>query len=99
MSYTLIVRKRAESHIEKAFEWYEHKRKNLGNDFLQAIEEALNTIELNPESFQLKYKNIRAIYTKRFPYGIFYTIDKNKIIVLAVFHLSQNPKLWHKLSE
>ena len=99
MNHRLIIRKRAETHIEDAYDWYEQRKKDLGSDFLQAIEEAFKIIELNPLAFQFKYKTIRAIYTKRFPYGIFYTIDKNKIIVLAVFHLSQNPKLWHKLSE
>lgn len=97
MSDSLIIRKAAEAQIAEAYQWYEKKKTYLGDDFLQAIEESLITIETNPQAFQLKYKSIRAIYTKRFPYGIFYLIDKEKIIVFAVFHLSQNPKRWKKL--
>jgi toxin ParE1/3/4 len=99
MNHRLIIRKRAETHIEDAYDWYEQRKKDLGSDFLQAIEEALKIIEINPLAFQFKYKTIRAIYTKRFPYGIFYTMDKETIIVLAVFHLSQDPKLWKQLTK
>lgn len=99
MSYEISIRKRAETQIEATYDWYKKKGGNLGVDFLQSVEEALKVIEINPQAFQLKHKNIRAIYTKRFPYGIFYTVIENKIIVLAVFHLSQNPKLWKKLND
>jgi len=99
MNHRLIIRKQAETHIEDAYDWYEQRKKDLGSDFLQAMEEALKTIELNPRAFQFKYKTIRAIYTKRFPYGIFYMMDKDTIVVLAVFHLSQDPKLWKRLTK
>lgn len=98
MSNRLIIRKRAEIQITEAYTWYENKQANLGNDFLLSIEGSLKTIEKDPEAFQLKYKNIRAIYTKHFPYGVFYFINKKDIIVIAIFHLSRNPKLWKKLT-
>lgn len=98
MNHRLIIRKRAENQINEAYDWYENKKSNLGNDFLTSIEDSLMTIEKDPEAFQLKYKNIRAIYTKHFPYGVFYFQNKSDIIVIAVFHLSRNPKLWKKLT-
>lgn len=99
MNNRLIIRKRAEIQIEETYNWYENKQANLGTDFLLSIEDSLLKIEKDPEAFQLKYKNIRAIYTKHFPYGVFYFINKNDIIVIAVFHLSRNPKLWKKLTK
>ena len=98
MNYRLIIRKRAEIQIDEAYNWYENKQTNLGNDFLTSIEDSLITIEKAPEAFQLKYKNIRAIYTKHFPYAVFYFLNKTDIVVIAVFHLSRNPKLWRKLT-
>ncbi|MBA3706907.1 MAG: type II toxin-antitoxin system RelE/ParE family toxin [Bacteroidetes bacterium] len=97
MSNRLIILQRAEIHITEAFKWYENKQSDLGNDFLVSIENSLTIIEHNPDAFQLKYKHIRAVYIKQFPFGIFYIIEKEKIIVIAVFHLSRNPKLWKKL--
>ena len=97
MSNRLIIRQRAEIQITEVFNWYENKQSDLGNDFLISIEDSLTIIEHNPQAFQLKYKHVRAVYIKRFPFGIFYTVEKEKIVVMAVFHLSRNPKLWRKL--
>ena len=96
MSYSLIIRKRAEKHIADAYTWYEEQRNDLGEEFLLCVEASLNTIAENPLLFQVKHKNIRCIMTPRFPYGVFYFIDNNTIVVIAVFHLSRNPRLWRK---
>lgn len=97
MIFRVIVRKKAESQILEAYTWYERKQVHLGDVFLRAIEDQLSKIEVNPFLFQLKYKNVHLAQTKKFPYGIFYLVDEDKIIVLAVFHLSRNPGLWKKL--
>lgn len=96
MSFSLIIRKRAENHIADAFDWYEQQRIGLGNEFLLSVESTLLLIERSPLLFQTRYKNIRVAIIPRFPYGIFYFVDENKIVVIAVFHLSRNPKLWMK---
>lgn len=97
MTYRLVIRERAEKQIEEAYEWYEKKQIGLGDNYLDVIERSLMLIQINPKLFQFKYKNIKAIYTKQFPFGIFYIIDGDKIVVLAVFHLSRNPSLWKKI--
>ncbi len=97
MSYRIFVRKKAESQILEAYTWHEQKQVHLGDVFLRAIEDQFSRIEVNPFLFQLKYKNVHLAQTKKFPYGIFYLVDGDKIIVIAVFHLSRNPSLWKKL--
>lgn len=97
MTYRLIIRKRAENQIEEAYYWYEKKQNRLGDNFLEAVEHALTLIKINPQHFQSKYKNVKAIFIMKFPYGIFYIIDNDKIVVLAMFHLSRNPGLWKKI--
>jgi hypothetical protein len=42
MDYQLSVRKEAETDITEAFDDYESCRKNLGQDFLLAVETSLN---------------------------------------------------------
>jgi toxin ParE1/3/4 len=94
MRYRLIIRKRAETHISEAYNWYEQQRTGLGYEFVLSLESALRTIERNPFLFQAKYNKLRCILIPRFPYGIFYFIAENTVIVIAVFHLSRNPNLW-----
>lgn len=94
MSYSLLVRKKAEYHLEEAFDWYEKKRIHLGSEFFLSVEAIFNTIQENPHLFPIRHKNIRCALIPRFPYGVFYLVDENKVIVIAIFHLSRNPKLW-----
>lgn len=96
MSHGVIIRRRAETQIHEAFIWYEAQRKGLGDDFLLCLESSLNRTQDNPGIFQKKYKNIRMVMISRFPYGIFYFTDNEKIVVIAVFHLSRNPRHWIK---
>lgn len=97
MPYSIIIREKAEKQIHQIYEWYEEKREFLGDDFLVEIENSVKILELNPEAFQVKFKSIRVIYTKHFPFGIFYSIEKQKVIIFAIFHVSQNPNLWKKI--
>lgn len=96
MSYVLIIRRRAESHIVEAHDWYEKQKTGLGAEFLLSIDAIFSLLQQSPNLFQEKYKNIRCALVPRFPYGIFYFVDGNKIIVISVFHLSRNPKMWKK---
>ncbi len=98
MNYPLVIRKRAESQIAEAFAWYELQRIDLGNEYLLSIEAVLHLIEANPLIFQTRHKNIRVALAPRFPYGVFYFIHEEKIVVIAVLHLSRNPKLWKRNS-
>jgi plasmid stabilization system protein ParE len=93
----VIIRKRAENHLEEAYNYYELQRPALGAEFLLSVEVALNQIQKSPLIFPQRHNEIRCAFVPRFPYGIFYLSDNDKIIVFACFHLSRNPRNWHKL--
>jgi plasmid stabilization system protein ParE len=37
---------------------------------------------------------LRRTLIRRFPYQIFFILEKNRIVVLAVFHTKRRPKRW-----
>ena len=90
----IIIRPEAESDIKDAYEWYEAQRKGLGENFLLCIEEALSRLSLNPAIYSIVYKKIRRVLIHRFPFGIFFIEDEERITVLAVLHARRNPKTW-----
>ena len=96
MKYELIIRSCAENDIAEAVRWYEKKVNGLGENFLLSLDAALRTITRNPEAFPKVYKGFRRILLSRYPYSIFYIINRNKIIVIAVFHEKRNPEIWQK---
>ena|SRR5665647_714938 len=84
----------AQTELDQAFEWNETQQKDLGVQFLNEFDSAVRRITTYPESYILIEKNVRRCLVKRFPYGILYGIDTDKIIVIAVAHLHRKPDYW-----
>ncbi len=94
--YKVIISDSATADIKENAQWYNKQQKGLGKQFVESIKECVRIIKLQPESFQLRYKNNRVGIPDKFPYLIIYNINKvNKTIsIIAVFHSSQNPDKW-----
>jgi len=92
MNYKVILKPTAELEIAEACEWYASKNENLGSDLLCKIEDEINRLSQNPYQFQKRYRSVRIVFTKRFPYGIHYTIEDKKVFVHAFLHTSRNPR-------
>ncbi len=90
----VIIRPEAESDIYDAYQWYETQRKGLGEDFLLCIEDALSRASRNPIIYSVVYKEVRRVLIHRFPFGVFFIDDEERILVLAVLHARRNPKMW-----
>lgn len=92
MGYELIIKTGAELDIAEALDWYEEQREGLGIELLEVIDAEMTRIERDPEHFQMRYRDFKIVFTKRFPYGIHYTIEKKKIFVHAVMKTSRKPR-------
>ena len=94
--HQLIIKPFAELDAIDVSKWYNDKRDGLGNEFLLALDAKINEIQRNSNHHRTIYKKIRRALTDRFPYGVFYIIEKNTIYVLAIIHSSRNPNIWKK---
>jgi plasmid stabilization system protein ParE len=83
---------RSRDDLELAFAWYERQRKGLGFEFLDCVETALQNIIHYPEMYQIRYLSFRCCPIRRFPFSIFYTFEKDEIIVHSIFDNRQNPE-------
>ena len=94
MNFDLIVRPEAELDIKDAYAWYEERSPGLGAQFVVEIDESLVLIAREPEMYQKVHRSLRRALIHRFPYGIFYTAETNRIVVLAVMHTARHPSKW-----
>ncbi|MFN8275961.1 MAG: type II toxin-antitoxin system RelE/ParE family toxin [Chitinophagales bacterium] len=85
-----------EADLKESYLFYEQQRAGLGDDFILAVEAALAEIYRNPMLFAQVYKNMRKVNLKRFPFGVFYVVQNNETIILAVLHLVRAPASWKK---
>lgn len=96
MKYRIVFRKKGHDHLLEIHKWYEDQKQGLGDAFFLSVEATLSSILRNPTLFQIKFKKNRCAPVARFPYGIYYSIENDRIVVLSVFHFSRNPKTIRK---
>ena len=96
MKQEVIVRPEARDELLDAYYWYEEKRSGLGEEFLLVVDAAIEQIRRSPEMHPIVHRNVRRVLTRRFPYGVFYVVEPEHIVILAVFHGHRDPRLLKK---
>src|SRR3954453_14258036 len=82
----------ADRDIQTAFNLYEDWQEGRGTIFMQHLDAAFEHVRSFPEIGPVFRGRYRRLLVPRFPYGIFYVIEQNRIIVTAVLDLRQDPK-------
>lgn len=88
MGYTIAFHTGGLKDYDEACSWYWDKNPETETLFKKAIDQRLQDVVKNPEAYGIRFKSIRAINVKKFPYLIYYEIDFRfkYIYVLAVWH-------------
>ena len=94
MSLPLTFRAAAKSEFDEAASWYESQRSELGVSFIAEIDRVLEAIANQPTLFRIAKVDVRVALVSRFPYAVYYRVKPTRIVVIAVFHTSRDPKVW-----
>lgn len=90
----LFVRPEAEADLSASFRWYEERSPGLGREFLQIVDRAFARISSRPRQFLVVHRQIRRALTRRFPYAVFFIIEDDAVVILAVLHQASDPSRW-----
>jgi hypothetical protein len=84
--------------IQEAKEWYKEQRFGLEVEFAFEIEKVLEKIIKRPESFSIRYKNIRIAHPKVFPYNIHFYFDSplDLIVITGIVHNKRDQNIVRK---
>ncbi len=96
MDLKIIVNPLAELDLDEAVRWYALENSELAESFLLEFRDAVRAVSRSPLGFQKRYKSVRAFAMKKFPYNVYYILDKETMFVIAILHHKRNPKLWKK---
>ncbi len=94
MSFELYVRPEAENDIQDAAKWYERQRKSLGGEFLDQVLIVFDILLENPAIYPVLHRNTHRAVMNRFPFGIYYRVEEETIVIVAVMHGSRHPERW-----
>jgi len=86
----------AEAELQAAIEFYEGAENGLGAQFLDEVEAAVERIEVHPLAWAPMSPRTRRCRTNRFPYGLFYQVRSDEIVVVSVMDLRRDPKRWEQ---
>jgi toxin ParE1/3/4 len=85
---------RAIDELRRAASWYNRQRPDLGLQFLDAFDATLSDIRSRSASFGLISAEVHRALLDRFPYGVFFAIEDDVILVLAILHNRRDPRRW-----
>jgi len=86
----------AEAELKVAMEFYQSAREGLGAEFLAEVEATTNLIESFPLAWSPLSSRTRRCRTHRFPYGLFYQVRNDEILIVSVMDLRRDPKRWEE---
>ncbi len=92
--YHLLSDVAADADIEAAFEWYESEQLGLGLEFLDEVRAAYTRILDGPFKYQELRIGIRRAITRRFPYAVYFSVEEDLILVIAVLDTARDPAQW-----
>jgi plasmid stabilization system protein ParE len=84
----------AEEEMNEAAQFYEGRSRGLGQDLLDDVQHTIESILAFPESGPLISENLRRRILRRFPFGLLYAIESERIVIVAVAHLKRRPGYW-----
>jgi plasmid stabilization system protein ParE len=88
----VVLTRNARVDIADAADFYESKREGLGDEFLNRVDTALESIGSNPLAYRKVSGENRRVNVEQFPYALFFKIEGHAIVV-ACLHAARNPAL------
>lgn len=94
MAYSIELHEIAEEELWEAVDWYDNQKVRLGKEFARELQEVMKLVRDNPHQFPKAFKDKRKAVLRLFPYVVIFEIHGNTVNVLAIFHMSKDPKIW-----
>ena len=96
MTRRFIVRPLAEADLEDAARWYNDERAGLAERFFTDADQTFARIRERPFQFPTVAGEVRRALLHTFPYAVYFRVFDEIVVVVAVLHLTRNPKVWRR---
>jgi len=99
VSVPVLFREAARAEFDEAYDWNESQRLGSGVIFADRVQRVLDQIGRAPETFAAVFQDVRRAVVPKYPYTSLYTIETDRVVVLAVFHGKRDPRIWQSRVE
>jgi plasmid stabilization system protein ParE len=94
--YRLVAEPQVDFDIAAAADWYENEQPGLSLKFLDELGFTYDRIAEGPLKYEHLKSGIRRALVRRFPYAVYFAVEDEGIIVLAVLHAARHPAEWQR---
>jgi plasmid stabilization system protein ParE len=81
----------AKKDLIDGFHFYEKQQRSIGQYFLDSIYSDLESLVITHGTHQIFHKKYYRMLSKRFPFAIYYSINKKMINVIAILDCRRKP--------
>jgi plasmid stabilization system protein ParE len=97
MKYLLSLRREAVVDMAEAEAFYAEEQPDLDQRFRNDVAELLKRIQESPRQFPISEKPpYRMATMATFPFSVYFSVQQNKIVIIAVYHAQRDPAGWKK---
>ena len=89
MSFKIEFSDEARLDLYEARDYYSTISADLLIKFDNSIIESMARLQKNPKNFQKRYRDLKIIFIKIFPYGIHYLVNMETVFILRILHQKQ----------
>lgn len=95
--YKIKIDQEALNDLRKIVIWYNSQLQNLGMRFHKQVKTQINSLKTQPYIYTIRYKDIRCMLVKKFPFMIHYSVNEelHLLEIYAILHTSRNPEIWN----
>jgi len=94
VTFPVVWTPEAQADLEEAYAWYADRAPQAAERFAFAVEGTVQAIARNPLQFPVVHRDRRRAGVRRFPYGIIFEVQEQRIVVMACFHGRRDPRRW-----
>lgn len=96
MMRTIRLLPEAREEFDNSADWYEDKRTGLGIEFVANVRNVFNRIAANPKLHAITFRDVRKAVVAKFPFIVIYREELDVVLIISVFHTSQDPSIWKR---
>ena len=81
----------AKDDLKEGFYFYELQERGIGKYFLDALSADIESLRLFAGIHSIHFDKYYRLLSKRFPFAVYYCIEKNKVRIYAVLDCRRDP--------
>lgn len=82
--------------LNDGFFFYEAQEAGLGDYFTTCLRADIEGLRVSAGIHRIVYRDYRRLLSRVFPYGIFYTMESDCVVIWAAIDLRRDPEWIHK---